>query len=68
MQVGLGVLMVSSEIEEIVEGSDRAYILRDGRTVATLKGDDLTADAMLAAMAHGTGTASSLEAAQGIDR
>jgi monosaccharide-transporting ATPase len=65
---GLGVLMVSSEIEEIVEGSDKAYILRDGRTVATLKGDALTSDAMLGAMAHGAGTAASSQATQGTDR
>ena len=51
---GLAVLMVSSEVEEIVEGSDRAYVLRDGRTVAELKGEALTEDAILLAMAHGT--------------
>ncbi len=51
---GLAVLMVSSEIEEIVEGSDRAYVLRDGRTVAMLEDDALTEDAVLLAMAHGT--------------
>ena len=50
---GLAVLMVSSEIEEIVEGSDRAYVLRDGRTVAMLENDGLTEDAVLLAMAHG---------------
>ena len=51
---GLAVLMVSSEIEEITEGSDRAYVLRDGRTVATLDGDALTEKAILSAMAHGS--------------
>ncbi len=50
---GLAVLMVSSEIEEIVEGSDRAYVLRDGRTVAMLENDSLTEEAVLLAMAHG---------------
>ena len=54
---GLAVLMVSSEIEEIVEGSDRAYVLRDGRTVATLAGADLTEEKVLDAMAHGHGEA-----------
>ncbi|HEX2528851.1 MAG TPA: sugar ABC transporter ATP-binding protein, partial [Geminicoccus sp.] len=38
---GLAVLMVSSEVEEIIEGSDRAYVMRDGRTVASLSGDRL---------------------------
>ncbi len=50
---GLGVLMVSSEVEEITEGSDRAYVMRDGRIVAELAGEALGEDAVLAAMAHG---------------
>ena len=50
---GLAVLMVSSEIEEIVEGADRATVLRDGRTVAALAGADLTEERVLDAMAHG---------------
>ena len=33
---GLGVLMISSELEEIVEGADRVFVLSDGRTVADL--------------------------------
>jgi len=53
-QGGLAVLMVSSELEEITEGADRAYVLRDGRTVATLEGAALTEKAILAAMAHGS--------------
>ena len=28
---GLGVLMISSELEEVIEGSDRVTVLRDGR-------------------------------------
>jgi len=51
---GLGVLMVSSEVEEIVEGSDRAYVMRDGHTVAELSGEGLTEHAVLTAMAHGS--------------
>ncbi len=51
---GLGVLMASSEIEEIVEGADRAYVLRDGRTVDCFAGERLTAEAILSAMAHGS--------------
>ncbi len=34
---GLGVLMISSELEEVIEGSDRVFVLRDGRTVAELR-------------------------------
>ena len=32
---GLGVLMISSEIEEILEAADRVVVLRDGTTSAT---------------------------------
>ena len=54
---GLAVLMVSSEIEEIVEGADRAAVLRDGRTVANLEGSALSEERVLDAMAHGTAEA-----------
>ena len=50
---GLGVLMISSEIEEVVEGADRAYVLRDGRTVAELADAGLSEHAVMDAMAHG---------------
>jgi len=50
---GLGVLMISSEIEEITEGSDRVVVLRDGRTVAEFGRDEITQDAVMEAMAHG---------------
>ena len=51
---GLGVLMISSELEEIVEGADRVFVLRDGRTVAELGKDEIGEPAIMAAMAHGT--------------
>ena len=50
---GLGVLMISSELEEITEGADRVFVLSDGRTVADLPHAAATADAIMAAMAHG---------------
>jgi ribose transport system ATP-binding protein len=59
---GLGVLMISSEIEELTEGSNRVVVLRDGRTVAELPHDQVSQDAIMAAMAHG---ADAPEAAQG---
>jgi len=52
-EAGLGVLMISSEIEEVTEGSDRAYVLRDGRTAAVLDGAALNEHAVMDAMAHG---------------
>ena len=45
--------MVSSEIEEIAEGSDRAYVLRDGVNVAELSGATLNEAHLLHAMATG---------------
>ncbi|MDQ3809164.1 MAG: sugar ABC transporter ATP-binding protein, partial [Chloroflexota bacterium] len=36
---GLGVLMISSELEELIEGCDRVVVLRDGQTVAELPHD-----------------------------
>ncbi len=50
---GLGVLLISSEIEELTEGSDHVTVLRDGRTVAQLDHQEINQDAILAAMAQG---------------
>ena len=49
---GLGVLMISSELEEIIEGADRVFVLSDGRTVADLPHAEANAAAIMAAMAH----------------
>lgn len=53
---GLGVLMISSELEELAEGCDRVVVLRDGESVAELPRADLSQDAIMTAMAHGTHT------------
>jgi galactofuranose transport system ATP-binding protein len=50
---GLAVLMISSEIEELTEGSDRVVVLRDGRTVIELSRQAITPDTIMDAMAHG---------------
>ena len=50
---GLAVLMISSELEEVVEGADRVFVLREGFSVADLPRDGLTEAAVLGAMAHG---------------
>jgi ribose transport system ATP-binding protein len=50
---GLGVLMISSELEELLEGSDRVVVLRDGQTVASLQHEEISQGAVMAAMAHG---------------
>ncbi len=48
---GLGVLLISSETDELVDGADRVVVLRDGVTAAELSGADVTADALLRAIA-----------------
>ena len=50
---GLGVLMISSELEEVIEGSDRVFVLREGRNVAEFSGKQISEAAVMAAMAHG---------------
>ncbi|MET0744168.1 MAG: ATP-binding cassette domain-containing protein, partial [Microvirga sp.] len=52
---GLGVLMISSELEEVVEAASRIFVLRDGRTAAELEGEAVTERNVMAAMAHGPG-------------
>jgi monosaccharide-transporting ATPase len=50
---GLGVLMISSELDELTEGCDRVVVMRDGRSVAELGRDEVTQGAIIGAMAHG---------------
>jgi monosaccharide-transporting ATPase len=50
---GMSVLMITSEIEEIVEGSNRVTVLRDGRTVADFDRAQISQDAIISAMAEG---------------
>ncbi|MFN2635840.1 MAG: sugar ABC transporter ATP-binding protein [Gemmatimonadaceae bacterium] len=53
-QQGLGVLMISSDLEELVEGSSRVEVLRDGRDVAELRRQDISQDSIIHAMASGS--------------
>ncbi len=48
---GLGVLMISSELEELVEGSDRVVVMRDGKLSAELRGEQISQDSIINAMA-----------------
>ena len=50
--LGLGVLLISSELEEIVEGADRVLVLRDGAVVGTLRGDEVSEDHIMHAIAQ----------------
>ena len=50
---GLGVLMISSELEELIEGCQEVTVLRDGASVARLSGEGISEEAILQAMAQG---------------
>ncbi|MFK0248151.1 sugar ABC transporter ATP-binding protein [Amycolatopsis azurea] len=50
---GLAVLLISSEMEELLDGADRLIVLKDGSVVGELAGDQLTQDHVLAAIASG---------------
>ncbi|HEX3783036.1 MAG TPA: sugar ABC transporter ATP-binding protein [Pseudonocardiaceae bacterium] len=50
-QEGLGVLLISSELEELIEGSDRVLVLRDGAPVTELAGAQVSEPELLHALA-----------------
>ena len=53
---GLGVLMISSELEELVEGSARVIVMRDGQRVGELRGSDISQQKIIQTMAEGSAT------------
>ncbi len=57
---GFGVVLISSEFEELVEGADKIIVLQDGYSVTTLNNPGVTEDALIGAIAHhhGDGAAS----------
>jgi rhamnose transport system ATP-binding protein len=55
---GLSVIMVSSEIPEVIGMSDRVIIMRDGRIAAELQGDEITPETLVR---HAAGITSSPE-------
>jgi monosaccharide-transporting ATPase len=48
---GLAVLLISSELDELLDGADRLVVLRDGAVAGELEGDRLTREHVLAAIA-----------------
>jgi monosaccharide-transporting ATPase len=60
---GMGVVLISSELEEVVEGADRIVVLRDGAVVGTLSGEHLGEDAVMALIAHAADEAAELDVA-----
>jgi monosaccharide-transporting ATPase len=53
---GLGVLMIDSEPEEMVEGSDRVVVLRDGTVAGTFSGEELTEQNLVRMIAGSEGS------------
>jgi monosaccharide-transporting ATPase len=51
---GLAIVLVSSEVEEVVEGSGRVIVLRDGSIETELDGAEVNEVALLAALAGGS--------------
>jgi galactofuranose transport system ATP-binding protein len=54
---GLGVVLVSSDAEELIEGADRVVVLRDGVVVGTLTGEQVTTEDLLDTIAAAGGQA-----------
>ena len=52
---GLGVLLISSELEEIVEGASVVLVLKDGAVVGALNGDAITEDNIMTMIAAAPG-------------
>ena len=60
-ETGVGVLMITSEIEELTEGSDRVFVMRDRKSIAELERQDINQDTIMHAMAHGVAEESNEE-------
>jgi galactofuranose transport system ATP-binding protein len=50
---GMGVLLITSELEELIQSSDKVVVLRDGRSVSELAWSQISEQAIVNAMAHG---------------
>jgi ribose transport system ATP-binding protein len=50
---GLGIILISSELEEMTEGSDRVVALRDGAVVGLLSEEEITEGNLMEMLAHG---------------
>ena len=48
---GLAVVLISSDLEELIEGSDRVVVLKDGRRVGELTGDRVTESELMSTLA-----------------
>ena len=65
---GVGVLLISSELDELIEGSDRVVVLHTGSVAARLDGDQVTAPNLMRALAgEDVGTDSGVDTDAGTD-
>lgn len=53
---GVGIVLISSEFEEVVEGADRIIVLNEGRIVTELTNPGITETALVRALAHVPGS------------
>lgn len=50
---GVAILMISSELEELIRSCDRIAVLSEGRKVGELKAKEISEDSIMNMMAHG---------------
>ncbi|MGH8941620.1 MAG: ATP-binding cassette domain-containing protein, partial [Acidimicrobiia bacterium] len=49
---GLAVILISSELEDVIEGSNRVFVLKEGMVVGELQGAAISEDAVMDLIAH----------------
>jgi len=49
---GISVLIISSELEELVQSCDRVQVIRDGSTIGELINEEISVDAIMDSIAH----------------
>ncbi len=49
---GIAILMISSELPEVIGMSDRVYVMREGRISGLLQGQDMTEEAVMELATH----------------
>ena len=52
-QSGIGVIFISSEMQEMTRNCDRIYVMRDGRIIGEISGDEITQDHITGIIAQG---------------
>jgi ribose transport system ATP-binding protein len=52
VEEGCGVILISSEFEELIEGADQIVVLQEGRSVKVLSNPGVTEDMLVHAIAH----------------